>query len=181
MPAPIPLFDLGSVDLSACASDRADIARYNPHRGVLALLDRVVWHDEKLLNAVAVMHVREDQFWAAGHIPGFPLLPGILMIEAGAQLGSYLYYKKFEQSWFAGFTRIEKTSFRSRVVPGQDLHLLCTITKSNVKRFVSHIQGVVGQDIVFESYVTGMAFPEMGDLERAPYDEDSVGEPNPAP
>jgi 3-hydroxyacyl-[acyl-carrier-protein] dehydratase len=179
MPLPTPILDLESVDLSGCVSDRADIAKYNPHRGVFALLDRVIWHSDDLHKAVAIMHVREDQFWVPGHIPGNPLLPGVLMVEASAQLASYLYYKRFEQDVFAGFTRIEDTIFRSRVVPGQDLYILASIQKAHIKRFVSDVQGVVDGEIVFQSRITGMSFPEMGKLELAP--PDAVSDlPNPA-
>jgi len=180
MPTPSPVIDLDRLDLSACVSDRAGIAQYNPHRGLFALLDRVIWHSDDLHRAVAVMRVTDDQFWVPGHIPGNPLLPGVLMIEAAAQLSSYLYYKRFQHDMFAGFTRIEDTIFRSRVVPEQDLYILASIKKAQVKRFVSLVQGIVDDEIVFQSKITGMIFPEMGKLELAPPDEAPADVPNTA-
>lgn len=179
MPAPTPILDLSAIDLSACVSDREGIAKYIPHRGHFALLDRVIWHDDALANAAAIMHVRDDQFWAAGHIPGRPLLPGVLMVEAAAQLASYLYYKKFSHQIFAGFTRIEDTSFRTTVTPGTDLYLLAHIRKSHIKRFVSHVQGIVNGDVVFESTITGMCLPEIGEFTLAPFDIEPADLTNP--
>ncbi len=179
MPPLIPIIDLSTIDLSDCVADGSGIAEYIPHRGAFALLKRVVWHDEALVNAVGIMPVREDQFWAAGHIPGKPLLPGVLMVEAAAQLASYLYYKKFKHQIFAGFTRIENTSFRSTVPPGTDLVLLAHIRKSHIKRFVSLVQGVVGGEVVFESLITGMCLPEIGEFELTPYEPEPADLTNP--
>lgn len=165
MPAQL-LFDISGIDLASCAYSRQDIARYNPHRGVMALLDGVVWHDEQLSHGVGVKHVRPDEFWCAGHIPGQPLMPGVLMIETAAQLSSFLYFKRSGRTCFAGFTRIEDVAFRSQVVPGDTMYLLSAEVKYNPKRFVTRVQGVVGDQIVFEGQITGMAFPNMGDVRR---------------
>jgi len=156
------LFDFSGVDLNARLMDRADIGRLNPHRGAMALLDGVVWIDGPIDEGIAVKHVKSDEFWVPGHIPGYPLLPGVLMVEAGAQLASLMYYKRSGMTWFAGFTRIEDTTFRSQVLPGHDLYILCKCVKYSLKRFVSDIQGVVDGQIVFQGRITGMAFPKVG-------------------
>lgn len=158
------LFDIEPIDLSACLYDKEAIGKFNPHRGAFALLDRVVWIDDTLNRAIAVKNVRDDEFWVDGHIPGRPLMPGVLMVEAGAQLASVLYYKRSDATWFAGFTRIEDTAFRGQVVPGDELILLAKVKKYHLKRFVSRVQGVVNGNIVFESLITGMAFPRMGNV-----------------
>ncbi len=163
-----PLFDISGVDLSATAADLAQIAELLPHRGHMLQIARVVWHDETYDHGVAVKHVRSDEFWVPGHIPGQPLLPGVLMIEASAQLASWLYYNRTPRRWFAGFTRIEDTTFRGQVVPGDDLYLLCKCLKYNSKRFVCSVQGLVDGTIVFDSKVTGMAFPKLPEPVRGP-------------
>lgn len=165
MPAEL-IIDLGSLDLNAAVDDRAGVGRYNPHRGAMALLDAVVWHDATIDHAVGVWHVRDDEFWVPGHIPGDPLLPGVLMVEAGAQLASYMYYKRSNVDYFAGFARIEECVFRERVVPGDTFYLLAKCLKYGLKRFVSLTQGVVGDRIIYEATITGLAFPKMGAVER---------------
>lgn len=170
MPAEF-VFDITDIDLNAIVADRAAIALVIPHRGDMLQIDRIVWHDQTLDHGIAVKEVRSDEFWVPGHIPGNPLLPGVLMIEASAQLASWMYHTRSERYWFAGFTRIEDTTFRGQVVPGDDMYLLCKCLKYNIKRFICQCQGVVDGRIVFETKVTGMAFPKMPTPDRVPYAE----------
>lgn len=154
---PEPLFDLSAIDLSRIAVDRDGIGLRLPHRGHMAQLDGIVWTDERFMRGVALKKVRSDEFWCAGHIPGRPIMPGVLMIEAGAQLASYLYYSRLpHEKRFAGFTRITDTVFRGSVEPDCDMYLLSQEVRFNPKRFIADVQGVVGDTIVFESQVTGM-------------------------
>lgn len=166
MPAE-PIIDISGVDLTRSVESREGIARYNPHRGQMALIDSIVWHSDDLLKGVGLWRVRADEFWVAGHIPGDPLMPGVLMIEAGAQLASYMYYKKSGVTWFAGFARIEDVSFRGRVVPGDEFYLLCNVTKFGLRRFEADVQGMVRGEITFGASITGLAFPKMGEVTRA--------------
>ncbi len=169
------LLDLSDVDLSACLMGRAEIARYLPHRGPIAMLDRLIWQDDTLNEGVAIYHVPRDAWWVEGHIPSHPLMPGVLLIEAGAQLASLLYYQRSRKTWFAGFTRIEEVRFRSEVRPGDDLLLLCLGVRYHLKRFVSRVQGLVGDSIVFDGLITGMAMPNVGDPPRHELDELPTG------
>lgn len=167
MPAE-PIFDLSAIDLNARLMSREDIARWNPHRGLMALLDAVVWLNEDLSQGVALKHIRHDEFWVPGHIPGTPIMPGVLMIEAAAQLASLMFYKRTGIDLFAGFTRIEEVAFRGKVVPGDTLYLLCREVKFSLKRFVTDIQGLVDGRLVFEGCITGMTIPGLGPLVREP-------------
>lgn len=159
-----PLLDLSTIDLTATVCDREGLGAYLPHRGPVVQLDRIIWADETADRGVALRRVLPDEWWVAGHIPGRPLLPGVLMVESAAQLASYLYYRKYDQSWFAGFTRIEDTTFRENVVPGDEMYLIGVAIKSQERRFVSRVQGIVRGTIAFETTITGMAFPKMGDI-----------------
>jgi 3-hydroxyacyl-[acyl-carrier-protein] dehydratase len=171
MPASTPILDLSTIDLSQTRADREAIARHNAHRGQMIMVDRVIWVDETLDHAVAVKHVRPDEFWVDGHIPGNPIMPGVLMVEAAAQLASWMYYRRSQRDWFAGFTRIDETTFRGQVVPGDDLYLVSRCLKYHVRRFVSEVQGFVDGAMVFESKISGMAFPNVPNPERAPLTE----------
>ncbi len=153
-----PLFDLSGIDLRSKVLTRADLEQFIPHRGTMMQIDGVVWQSDDYTRGVAVKHVRPDEFWCAGHIPGRPLLPGVLMIEAGAQLASYLYFVRMEHRKFAGFIRIEDTTFRGTVVPGDDFYLLSQEVKFHPSRFVADIQGMVNNKIVFGGRITGMIF-----------------------
>jgi 3-hydroxyacyl-[acyl-carrier-protein] dehydratase len=154
------LFDLTGVDLSACVADRAAIGRVNPHRHEMALLDEVVWLAKDRTSVVARHRCTDDAMWVRGHFPGMPLMPGVLQIEAGAQLACYLWNIQQDAPRVAAFLRIEDAAFRRSVRPGDDLLLLCRELKKSRRRFVSEIQGVVDGQIAFEGRITGMAFEE---------------------
>jgi len=151
-----PLFDISGIDKSAVACTPDDVGRVNPQAGHMRHLDHVIWLDDNLITILGVKFVRHDEFWVPGHIPGRPLFPGVLMIEAAAQTSSYLQRVKYKNPGFLGFTRCEDTSFRGQVVPGDTLLLLAKEISSSARRFVCLAQGIVNDRIVFETKITGM-------------------------
>lgn len=159
-----PIFDISHVDLSRAMFDREAIEAVIPQRGLMAMLDAVLWTNDAGTQAVAIKNVRHDEFWADGHIPGRPIMPGVLMIEAAAQLSSFVYYRRSKTSSFAGFTRIQDTVFRGIVEPGDTLILLSEAIKYNPKRFITRSQGLVNNEVVFEGTLTGMVFPGFDEL-----------------
>lgn len=150
------IVDLSKIDLGAMAVTRKELEGWLAHRGPMAMLDGVIWHLPNYEQAVGIKHVRHDEFWADGHFPGQPLMPGVLMVEAGAQLANVMFRGSTKSSRIAVFTRINDCSFRGKVSPGQDLLLLGRVIKYNPKRFVSDIQGVVDEKIVFEAKISGI-------------------------
>jgi 3-hydroxyacyl-[acyl-carrier-protein] dehydratase len=154
--APRLLFDITGIDLSRVEVDAAGIEQINPHRGVMRMLDGINYVSSDLNRAVAYRHVRPDEFWVEGHIPGRPLLPGVLMVEAGAQLASYLTKLRMKDMQFMGFVGIDDVKFRGQVVPGDRLLLLCEGIEFRMRRSICIAQGVVRGTIVFEAKITGM-------------------------
>src|SRR5438105_4459321 len=118
------LFDIIPLDLSHEVFDQEAIRELNPQRGDMEHLNGIVYAEPGLGRIIGYKDVRSDEFWVPGHIPGRPLLPGVIMIEAGAQLASF-YTRKFE-GWegFVGFGGVDECKFRMQVVPGQRLYLL---------------------------------------------------------
>ena len=157
------LLDIENIDLGATLADRDKMFEMIPHRHEMALLDRIVWAEEGGLSGVAAMKVRGDEFWVRGHFPNQPMLPGVLMVEAGAQLSCYLYNLRQENPQLAAFLRIENAAFRRSVTVGEELFLLCDVVKASDRRFISEIQGVVDDQICFEARISGM---RIGEFER---------------
>ncbi len=155
MPAEF-LFDISRIDLTQVAATPDEVGRVLLQKGAMRHLDYLIWADEANCCAVGVKDVRSDEFWVPGHIPGRPLLPGVLMIEAGAQLCSFLQQRKSEPDGFLAFTRCDDCVFRGQVVPGDRLILLAKEIEAGRRRFVSRTQGLVGGKLVFEATITGM-------------------------
>jgi 3-hydroxyacyl-[acyl-carrier-protein] dehydratase len=152
-----PVIDLSTIDLSRRAHGREDIARFNPHRGEMALLDWIVWASPDFRQGVALKQIKTTEFWVPGHFPAKALFPGVLMIEAGAQLACFLYNNRQPAPQVVAFVRIENASFRATVQPGDDLYLLCTEVKYGRRRFVSDVQGIVGDKLAFDARISGMS------------------------
>ena len=151
-----PLFDISSIDLNAVFLTPDKVAECNPQRGDMRHLDHVIYMNEAASKALGVKMVKEDEFWVPGHIPGRPLLPAVLMIEAAAQLSSILYQYRTRESAFLGFTRCDKAVFRGQVVPGDTLLLLAKEHKFQRRRFTCDAQGIVNDKVVFQVKITGM-------------------------
>jgi 3-hydroxyacyl-[acyl-carrier-protein] dehydratase len=100
-----------------------DIERIIPHRYPFLLVDRVV-EMEPGKRIVATKNVSTNEWFFQGHFPGYPIMPGVLIVEALAQAGAVLLLSdesaKGQIPLFAG---IEKCRFRQQVVPGDILTL----------------------------------------------------------
>lgn len=158
---PGTLIDLGAIDLNGLVAGREEIGRVNPHRHELALLDEIVWVNDDLTQAVARHRCAEDAFWVRGHFPDLPLMPGVLQVEAGAQLACYIWNRRQPTPKLAAFLRIESAAFRRSVVPGDEMYVLCREVKMGRRRFISDVQGVVNGRVAFEARVTGMALDDI--------------------
>ena len=126
-----------------------------PHRYPMLLVDRV----ETLVpdqSIVAIKAVTINEGFFDGHFPGRPIMPGVIMVEAAAQLSSFYVKKIVGVEGFFGFAGIEEAKFRQTVAPGQRLLLLGKLLKYNPRRFSFGVQGMVNDTMVFEVVVSGM-------------------------
>lgn len=154
---PSLLIDLSDIDLEKIAYGPEEIERVNPHRGCMRMLDGIVYHDEGFTEAVAYRDIKDDEFWVDGHIPGRPLFPGVLMLEAAAQLASYLSLNRMKENTFMGFIGCETVKFRGQVVPGDRLYILGKEVEFRRRRWTCSGQGIVRGTMVFEATIVGMA------------------------
>jgi len=153
--APPILFDLAGIDMTQIMYDVDAIEKTNPHRGQMRMLDGIFHADDDFARVLAFKDVRDDEFWVAGHIPGRPIFPGVLMIEAGAQLASFVMMRIFGGQ-FVGFVGVDKVKFRGQVVPGDRLILLGVPVTIKKRRCICDVQGWVNDNLVFQASITGM-------------------------
>lgn len=150
-------FDLGLLDFSNVIADQDAIRKVNPQRFEMEQLDAIVYLDQANKIIVGYKDVRYDEFWVRGHMPGYPLMPGVLMCEASAQLCSYytMKYSEFEGD-FLGFSGMENVRFRSPVRPGDRLVLVAKQLKFNRRQMLSNVQGFVRDVMVFHGDIIGV-------------------------
>ena len=155
MPPPA-IVDPASLDLNNLVADREEIMRVNPHRYEFQLLDAIIYCDIEKQIFAGYHDVREDAFWVRGHIPGRPLFPGVLMIEAAAQLASYLTHKLLDMEGFIGFAGVNNVKFRGTVSPPARFLIVGRGKQIRRRRTVCETQGFVDGTMVFEAEITGM-------------------------
>ena len=148
--------DFSKIDLNAVKVPTDEVARLNPQCGPMRQLDHVIWLSDDTLVGLGVKHIRQNEFWVPYHIPGRPLMPGVMMIEAAAQLCSVMRAVRFGDGKFLGFARCDDVAFRGQVVPGDTLYLCGKELSCRQRRHVSATQGIVNGKLVFEATITGL-------------------------
>lgn len=151
------LFDISNIDLNHVVIDQDEIRKVNPQRGPMEHLNGISHfkHDGELVEAIGFKDVRHDEFWVEGHIPGRPLLPGVIMIEAAAQLSGYVTRLTTDWEGFIGFGGVEDFKFRATVEPGCRLYILAKRIKARHRRLWASVQGLVNGNLVFEGNIVG--------------------------
>jgi 3-hydroxyacyl-[acyl-carrier-protein] dehydratase len=108
---------------------RREIEEILPHRDPFLLLDEVI-ELEPGVRVVARKLVRADEWYLAGHFPGRPIMPGVLMVEAMAQTGAVAVLSDEEnRGKLALFAGIDDVRFKRIVVPGDELELTCELER----------------------------------------------------
>jgi 3-hydroxyacyl-[acyl-carrier-protein] dehydratase len=112
--------------------DPIEILRHLPHRYPMLLVDRVL-EVEKRKRIVALKNVTMNEHFFVGHFPHYPVMPGVLIIEALAQTAAILTFITLETlpdentlSYFAG---IDRARFKRPVMPGDQLRLEAELTR----------------------------------------------------
>lgn len=115
------------------------IEKVLPHRYPFLLIDRIL--EMEPLRVVALKNVTMNEPFFQGHFPGFPVMPGVLIVEAMAQAAAVLVMSRLEdpQSKIVFFASISEAKFRKPVVPGDQLRIEVDFLK--LKPTVAKIQG----------------------------------------
>lgn len=113
-----------TIETAGGALDIQQIMSILPHRYPFLLIDRVL-EIERTKRLVAIKNVSINEPFFAGHFPGYPLMPGVMIVEAMAQAGGVLLLSEIpdRDEKLVVFTGIEEAKFRRAVVPGDQLRI----------------------------------------------------------
>lgn len=132
-----------------------EIQKILPHRYPFLLVDRIIDIDPKV-KATGYKNVSANEPFFQGHFPDYPIMPGVLIVEAMAQVAGILAFHSGAQGNSVYFMSIEKAKFRKPVVPGDRLNFEVNViqNRNNVWKFSG--QAFVDEQIVAEADFTAM-------------------------
>ena len=124
--------------------DIQQIMDFLPHRYPFLLVDRVI-EMERGKRLVAIKNVTMNEEFFQGHFPGYPIMPGVLVVEAMAQAGAILLMSELpdRHSKLILFTGIDDAKFRGAITPGDQLRF-----EIDVLKFRSRIGRMAGKTFV---------------------------------
>ena len=148
-------------DLDRVIADIHEIRRWNKQRFEMEQLTAIVHEEHSRGLCVGYKDVTPDEFWVRGHFPGVPLMPGVLMCEAAAQLSSsYTQRHNLLDAEVIGFGGLEEVRFREPVRPGDRLVIAVERVRVRPKAMiVCRFQGLVRESIVVDGVIKGVPLP----------------------
>jgi len=153
------ILDFSEYDLNHVVADVEAIRRYNPQRYEMEQLTAICHEDPEKSICVGYKDLGPDEFWVRGHMPGMPLMPGVIMCEAAAQLASYFSHRYQLMQGIVGFGGLEDVRFRGVVRPGDRFVIVSRLLKLRRSIMTCEFQCFVDRNLVCEGVLKGVALP----------------------
>ena len=168
MPVVTPHCDIDAIDMTNIVADIEGIRTFLPHRPPMEMLSAIVHIDPEAKLIIGYKDIPMDEFWVPGHMPGYPIFPGVLMCEAAAQLSAYFTMSQhLADNTLMGLGGIENTRFRRTVRPGDRLLLVGKGQRIKPRLTFFNVQGYVDGELAFHTDVMGVVLGKLEDLPRA--------------
>jgi 3-hydroxyacyl-[acyl-carrier-protein] dehydratase len=152
------MYDYTKIDFDKPVFTIDDIRRVNPQRDEMEQLTAIVYVDREKNGVVGYKDVTAQEFWTQGHMPGYPIMPGVILCECAAQVASF-YARKFNilAGDFLGFGGMDDVRFRSPVIPPCRLILLAQLKSQRPGRRAEFaFQGFVKDRMIFNGTMIGV-------------------------
>lgn len=152
------LYDINLLDFSRPLYDIEAIRRINPQRNQMEQLSAVLHVDRDKHLVIGYKDLTHEEFWVSGHMPGFPLMPGVIMCEVAAQLASF-YCVKYRMLGgdFVGFGGMEEVVFRGPIFPGCRFLMIAQVRELRINRRASfEFQGIVDGKMMVHGTLSGV-------------------------
>jgi len=160
------IIDFSEFDENKVIADIEEIRRFNLQRFEMEQLTAICYEDAERNICVGYRDVTDKEFWVRGHMPGMPLMPGVIMCEAAAQLASYFTGRRNLMDGVVGFGGLEEVRFRGVVRPGDRFLIMARMLKVRRLLLTCEFQGFVRQGMVCEGIIMGAALPVGQLLEK---------------
>ena len=140
--------------------DIQEIMGFLPHRYPLLLIDRIIEFDPGK-RVVALKNVTMNEQFFQGHFPDYPIMPGVLVVEAMAQAGAIIMMQAIpdRKSKLAVFSGIERAKFRRSVVPGDQLRIEVDVLSMRPRAGRMEGKAYVDGKLACEAILTCMMVP----------------------
>jgi 3-hydroxyacyl-[acyl-carrier-protein] dehydratase len=129
-----------------------EILKILPHRYPFMLVDRIVELDMEAKRIVGIKNLTFNELFFQGHFPGRPVMPGVLQMEAMAQVAGILLNKMFGgEGKISFFAAIDNARFRRPVVPGDQLRMEITVINAKPRLSKVNAKAYVGEALASEA------------------------------
>ena len=152
-----------------------EIMDFLPHRYPFLLIDRVV-EFEPTKRLVAIKNVTINEPFFQGHFPGYPIMPGVLVVEAMAQAGGIIMMAEMpdREKKLVVFTGIERAKFRRPVTPGDQLRIEVEVLSFRMRAGRIEGKAYVGEKLACEATLTCQVVPRVREPRAAAADAEPV-------
>ncbi len=153
-----PIVPFSEFDVNQVMVDKEGVQELNPHRFEMQLIDGILCENLDNWTSAGYKDVTEDEFWVRGHMPDYPLMPGVIMCETAAQLSSYFCIKhQMLESNLVGMGGMDDVRVRAPVRPGDKFIVMVHRMKLRPRILVnSYFQGWVNEKLCVDGFIKGV-------------------------
>lgn len=150
------LADCSKLDVSRPLYGKDALRKYNPQRFEMEMVDGIVLLDAERSVIVGFLEITNGAWWARGHFPDRPLFPGVLALEAAGQVCSF-YFHRTHSNLRMGLGAVDTVKFRLPIEPPTTLFIAAKVLTTRNRFAKFQVQGIVKEQLAFESVFTGAA------------------------